>query len=138
MVLTIKRSKTIQYRGKNHSPLATNFKESGIIYDRNGNIKNYQRWGSDGNQVMDNLTYEYTPGTNRLRHVKDAVSNNLLFTGDVDNQIDDNYTYDNSGNLIGDAQGPALPGVLMARYCKCTEQPWRLQPCLITTRHKIG
>lgn len=89
----------------NTAPLAANFKELGIIYDRNGNIKNYQRWGSDGTQVMDNLTYTYQPNTNKLSHVDDAVTNNTLFAGDVDDQAANNYTYDASGNLIADAQG---------------------------------
>lgn len=73
-------------------------------YDANGNILSYLRNGTThgGRQLpMDNLTYGYTVGTNRLRHIKDAVDPGN-YTEDIDSQGDDNYGYDNIGNLIKD------------------------------------
>ncbi|HEY8916285.1 MAG TPA: RHS repeat-associated core domain-containing protein [Chitinophaga sp.] len=79
------------------------YKES-IGYDANGNILQYQRNGTtqNGKQLsMDNLTYAYQEGTNRLRHIKDQVDA-AYYGEDIDSQDDDNYGYDNNGNLIKD------------------------------------
>jgi RHS repeat-associated protein len=76
-----------------------------ISYDANGNIKTYLR-NRDGGTAMDNLTYGYNVDengrlvNNKLRHVKDAVA--VHDQGDIGNQADDNYTYDQIGNLIAD------------------------------------
>jgi RHS repeat-associated protein len=92
------------------TPSATdNYKER-ISYDPNGNILTYLRNGTTagGNPLtMDNMTYGYNLSggklvNNRLRHVKDAVSSGN-YSEDIDNQGDDNYTYDAIGNLTGDA-----------------------------------
>ncbi|MBA4198864.1 MAG: hypothetical protein C0459_15060, partial [Chitinophaga sp.] len=82
-----------------------NYKEQ-ISYDANGNIKTYLRNNGSGS-AMDNLTYGYTVDNNgrlvnnKLRHVKDAVGATTGL-GDIGNQNDDNYQYDNIGNLIKD------------------------------------
>ncbi len=76
-----------------------------VSYDPNGNILTYLRHAADaqGNDVgMDNLTYQYQSGGNRLRHVTDAVSNSS-FPDDIESQGVDNYEYDGSGNLKHDA-----------------------------------
>lgn len=88
--------------GTNPAPLASNYKETGIVYDRNGNIINYQRWGASTSVIQDNLTYTYDPGTNKLNYVSDASSSNV--SGEVLSQSANNYTYDGSGNLKTDAQ----------------------------------
>jgi RHS repeat-associated protein len=80
----------------------TAYDESGYSYDGNGNILGLQRYGYNGN-LMDNLTYTYTAGKNRLRQVGDAVASGL-FSSDIDNQQTDNYTYDDNGNLQQDVQ----------------------------------
>ncbi len=36
---------------------------------------------------------------NKLRHVKDAVTS-IAYSFDIDNQVDDNYSYNNIGNLV--------------------------------------
>lgn len=76
-----------------------------ISYDANGNILSLQRNGHTQNGsplAMDNLGYNYTAGTNKLRQVTDAVPNGN-YTEDIDNQTDaDNYVYDAIGNLIND------------------------------------
>ncbi|MEP7238962.1 MAG: hypothetical protein ABI685_13880, partial [Ferruginibacter sp.] len=91
------------------TPVSTdNYKER-VSYDANGNILKYLRNGS-GNTgyqlLMDSLTYGYNIVSgklvnNKLRHVKDAVSSSN-YADDIDNQGDDNYAYDNIGNLVQD------------------------------------
>jgi RHS repeat-associated protein len=79
-----------------------------LAYDPNGNIDSMTRHGyakPGGNVAMDKLTYSYptTPGAenNRLRHVKDSESAGY-YSNDIDDEPDDNYLYDPSGNLIYD------------------------------------
>src|SRR5690606_6685497 len=74
-----------------------------LAYLRNGTTLNSRP------QTMDELTYGYNLDgngrllNNRLRHVKDAVSSGN-YTTDIDDQGDDNYAYDEIGNLISDDQ----------------------------------
>ena len=90
----------------NGSILSSGAYAENISYDANGNILTYQRNGAASQVAMDNLTYGYNKDAenwlvnNRLRHVKDAVSS--TYTEDLENQVDDNYTYDKIGNLIAD------------------------------------
>ncbi|MBK7964783.1 MAG: hypothetical protein IPK10_05495 [Bacteroidetes bacterium] len=77
------------------------FEETGIQYDKNGNIQNYIRLDQTGN-VMDNLEYELDPisstKNNRLYRVKDFATTS--FDGDIE---DENfYSYDDDGNLTSD------------------------------------
>jgi len=58
-------------------------------YDPNGNLLTLQRRDSQ-TAVQDDLTYEYNIGTNRLRN--------------TDPTDGENYTYDEIGNLISDAE----------------------------------
>jgi YD repeat-containing protein len=80
----------------------TKYDESNYQYDANGNILGLRRWGYNGSQ-MDSLTYVYSTGKNRLRHIQDAVSPSA-FTVDIDNQVTDNYGYDDNGALQKDLQ----------------------------------
>ncbi|MFA4924779.1 MAG: RHS repeat-associated core domain-containing protein, partial [Ignavibacteriaceae bacterium] len=81
-----------------------------LTYDPNGNIMKLDRKGRVTNSAMDNLTYNYYPGTNKLAYVQDAVNSNYPETGtvvngtvtDIDNQGTGNYMYDEIGNLIKD------------------------------------
>ncbi|WP_140487102.1 RHS repeat domain-containing protein [Flavobacterium sp. GSA192] len=79
------------------SPL-TKYKEAGLSYDANGNIKNLQRTNASGN-VQDNLTYNYNANKNQLNSVTDAAgaSTNV---NDIGNQAAGNYVYDAIGQLI--------------------------------------
>lgn len=83
---------------------ASNNYSSSYSYDANGNINTLKRRGMDDQVAkdMDDFTYTYTTGNNRLRHVKDDPSLSSNFTNDIDNQSDDNYTYDRLGNLTKD------------------------------------
>ena len=75
-----------------------------ISYDQNGNIKTLDRNGyaASGNVAMDNLTYHYAAGTNRLTHVDDTPGNTNNYTVDIDDQDVNNYTYDAKGNMTRD------------------------------------
>lgn len=91
------------------------YKEA-VSYDANSNIRTYLRNGADASgmpEAMDDLDYGYNTNysgrivNNMLRHVKDAVSAGNYAAGangtaDIDDQPDDNYTYDKIGNLVGD------------------------------------
>lgn len=78
-------------------------------YDADGNIKSvYRRNAVTNNSLMDLLVYYYNrnigggrPNNNRLSYVTDYVEDNFA-PDDLDNQTIDNYTYDKTGNLIGD------------------------------------
>lgn len=75
---------------------------SNYEYDLNGNLKFMTRYGNkDGNELMDELTYEYIPGTNQLWFVDDAVDKSV-YSIDIDDQEEDNYKYDLIGNLKHD------------------------------------
>jgi RHS repeat-associated protein len=79
----------------------------GITYDPNGNIIAYQRNGLQSNAIdpiMDNLTYHYESGKNRLSYIDDVI-NTAAYTEDIDDQDIGNYSYDAIGNMTKDIQG---------------------------------
>ncbi|MBY0537550.1 MAG: hypothetical protein K2P88_16970, partial [Chitinophagaceae bacterium] len=73
-----------------------------VSYDPNGNILTYLRNGAPGATTMDNMTYSYTAGTNKLHKVVDAAANNAAYSDIKTGQNDNNYQYDAIGNLIAD------------------------------------
>ncbi|ASZ10850.1 RHS repeat protein [Chitinophaga pendula] len=83
-----------------------------ISYDGNGNILKYKRNGANASGMpldMDNLTYQYNKSgnkliNNRLASISDAV-NAGNYAVDLDSQSDNNYIYDQIGNLVRDVQG---------------------------------
>ena len=91
------------------SPAAVNDYNEDISYDPNGNILKYKRFGNSTNAqltnalLMDSLSYNYEPKSNRLDWIKDSVPS-TTFTVDIDGQNVDNYEYDSIGNLIRDTQ----------------------------------
>lgn len=52
---------------------------------------------------MDELTYHYNAGSNKLQYVTDAVSS-TAYAGDLDSQPSNNYAYDGNGNMIQDLE----------------------------------
>ncbi|MFT3901660.1 MAG: RHS repeat-associated core domain-containing protein [Niabella sp.] len=72
----------------------------------NGNIlKIWQKGPAGGSQqLIDDLTYTYIPGTNKLQKVKDAVTANygLGDFNDGANGDNNDYSYDVNGNLTKD------------------------------------
>ncbi|MDW8850110.1 thrombospondin type 3 repeat-containing protein [Flavobacterium sp. MMLR14_040] len=107
-------SKSISYNPDLTSKSPTDGYHSDYSYDKNGNLATLNRWAPLSTGVitlMDKLTYNYSPGTNKLRHVNDAVANSVFTNGaandtslDIDNQVTDNYGYDDIGQLINDKQ----------------------------------
>jgi hypothetical protein len=87
-------------------------------YDENGNIKAMKQWGLKitGSSLIDDLTYEYNPSSNKLKRVSDAITgNNKLgdFTDYDEPVFHNDYEYDGNGNLIKDAnKGFAYDGGL--------------------------
>jgi hypothetical protein len=81
------------------------YKESGIAYDLNGNIKSYTRRGlTSGTStfgIIDQLTYTYgdTPRPDRLTNIADAASatKGFLYTAGAAA-----YQYDANGNMTQD------------------------------------
>ncbi|MFN3754316.1 DUF6443 domain-containing protein, partial [Flavobacterium sp.] len=78
---------------------------SDYTYDRNGNLKTLKRsapLSADAYATeMDDFSYHYISSTNQLSFIKDNVSENT-FSDDIDNQLDNNYHYDEIGQLIKD------------------------------------
>jgi RHS repeat-associated protein len=96
---------------------SSTYRES-FTYDHNGNIIRQNRNGSAAQVNLDQLKYYYynaaggtydpeisTPqnATNRLAYVTDGVAAGN-YGDDIDNQSANNYTYDQIGQLTGDAQ----------------------------------
>jgi RHS repeat-associated protein len=78
-----------------------------VTYDPNGNILTYNRHGDAARMSMDSMLYSYTAGTNRLHRVTDyatdASSGTYAQYNDLkQGQSDNNYQYDQIGNLIYD------------------------------------
>jgi RHS repeat-associated protein len=80
-----------------------------ISYDPNGNILTYLRNGNNARLAMDNMTYSYVSGSNKLDKVVDAATDAAASEydkyGDIkQGQNNSNYTYDAIGNLVKDVQ----------------------------------
>ncbi len=76
-------------------------------YDYNGNIKAMTQFGwmvgGSPTTPIDNLTYSYFTGTNRLQSVTDAITaNNKLGDFTDKNATATDYGYDKNGNLVTD------------------------------------
>ncbi len=84
---------------------------SNITYDKNGNILSLTRNGHvvaspDRNigshfGVMDQLTYTYENSSNRLKKVDDSANSDYGFKDGSNTATE--YTYDNNGNMLTDA-----------------------------------
>jgi RHS repeat-associated protein len=99
------------YKGLNEStnlwtPILIQDYSEGTTYDPDGNILTYGRNGAPEVGLpnkMDDLSYEYYAGNNRLRRVGDNSSFTGNYAEDIDDQADpNNYTYDAIGNLKTD------------------------------------
>jgi len=89
----------------NTSATVPNIYNETFSYDQNGNILNTTRNGHlAGTLAMDNLTYHYIAGTNKLDFVGDAVSGNPYGNDFPSGQSAGNYDYDKIGNLIKDTK----------------------------------
>jgi RHS repeat-associated protein len=99
------------------------FKADNLTYDANGNILTMRQYGFKGvsSSILDDMTYTYVPGTNRLQNVRDNSNLATSTLGDFKTStmhpqntaktaattpallaaITD-YTYDANGNLVKD------------------------------------
>jgi RHS repeat-associated protein len=62
-----------------------------FTYDNSGNISSLQRYGNS-QSMMDNLSYSYAAGTNRLASITNSVGS-----------VTQTYTYDANGNATSDS-----------------------------------
>lgn len=81
---------------------------SEISYDDRGNILHMTQMGNDlgGPVEMDKLSYEYAENTNKLIKVSDdGIASTTVLLPDFkdDANLAEEYTYDNNGNLLTDA-----------------------------------
>ena len=83
---------------------------SDYTYDKNGNLQLLNRNGNSTIGLdMDEFDYEYTTGTNRLRHVADNGTDYAGYADIKSGQSGDYYLYDALGQLTTDVQeGMAL------------------------------
>ncbi|MEM9340408.1 MAG: hypothetical protein AAGA66_16855, partial [Bacteroidota bacterium] len=82
-----------------------------ISYDLSGNIQALSR--KSLGEMVDNLEYTYEEGSHRLAAVTDkAQENNKAILFDEQNTTPDDYSYDESGNLIEDKN----KGITNIRY----------------------
>lgn len=82
------------------------FTVTDLSYDLNGNIQGMKQWGYDNTYtpaIIDNLTYSYNNG-NKLTKITDAgVASPEADFDNGSSGTSNDYTYDNNGNLITDA-----------------------------------
>ena len=90
--------------------------QTSYTYDGNGNINTLYRANASSSQ-MDNLTYTYTSGTNKLVNIDDWQG---ASTGaDLGDQGGNNYAYDATGNMTQDtAAGIEAGGIVWSPYNK--------------------
>ena len=98
---------------------------SGISYDPNGNLLSLRRNGADGSR-LDDLSYAYEPGTNRIGYLTDAAPASAV-TWDAE-----------TGNFTHDARGNATS--LPAPYDANVSYDHRNRPVYLTTEtgNQIG
>ncbi len=76
-------------------------------YDANGNIKRMQQWGLkiNSSNSIDDLNYQYNTNSNKLLSVTEntlGTTDNKLGDFTDKNTANDDYSYDNNGNLVLD------------------------------------
>jgi RHS repeat-associated protein len=116
------RSDSTRLRGATAWSAVGSHWQSDYTYDGNGNIKTLYRANASGSQ-MDNLTYAYTSGTNKLVNIDDSQG---ASTGaDIGDQGGNNYAYDATGNMTQDtAAGIEAGGIVWSPYNKIKSTTW--------------
>ena len=73
-------------------------------FDYDGNLMELNRKGGGTGLWgwMDNLAYNYESGNNKLTHVDESQTNEILYSGDFEDQEADDFMYDPIGNLTID------------------------------------
>ncbi|MBI3137598.1 MAG: RHS repeat protein [Sphingobacteriales bacterium] len=75
----------------NFTPVALNDYKERLTYSANGNIQSYLRNGSGATVNLNNFSYSYTSGTNRLASINNSVNTQTR-----------TYSYDAIGNTTAD------------------------------------
>jgi RHS repeat-associated protein len=97
-----------------NTPIRFNGYIESFTYDPNGNIMTLSR--NSNVQQIDDLTYNYLAGTNKLTSVTDPIAAGLV-NYDIDGQGANNYSYDRIGNMTADnAEG--ITGISWTVYGK--------------------
>jgi len=100
-----------QFTGSSFNKTAkVDYSVSNLQYDLNGNIKTMNQMGmkigAASSALIDQLTYSYYSGTNRLQQVIDGANNNASTLGDFKynpaTKTSTDYNYDANGNLVQD------------------------------------
>jgi RHS repeat-associated protein len=118
------------------------YKEA-YTFDLNGNILSLDRNGYAPKLAMDNLGYNYYPGTNKLNHITDIAPNPENYNIDIKNQDNNNYEYDAIGNLVRDNQAgntilwTVLRKVAEVRPDKATD-PGKQKPHIVYSYDAAG
>jgi RHS repeat-associated protein len=97
------------YQKPGSSVVVTNSYNESLSYDKNGNIYSLERTGEYDDSVyqlmIDKLTYTYSnSNSNQLVKIFDETNNAKGFLDDSNGfeDIDDDFTYDEFGNLLSD------------------------------------
>jgi RHS repeat-associated protein len=80
------------------TPTNNNWREGGLTYDANGNIKTLTRTNASG-VANDILIYDYKVGKNQLDRVADTGTTTPSASSNLENQSPGNYEYNDIGQL---------------------------------------
>ncbi|MDO6433190.1 DUF6443 domain-containing protein [Flavitalea sp. BT771] len=97
----------LQNMGTGWSNALVNYTVDNLSYDANGNIlsMNQQGFKWNGSALIDQLSYNYLPNSNKLIKVSDAANDSLSQLGDFHYKgikQDTDYRYDGNGSLLSD------------------------------------
>jgi RHS repeat-associated protein len=94
-----------QNKGGQWTQNEKNYTVDNLNYDESGNILSMRTSASYLGQtkVIDNLTYTYNPNSYTLKKVTDAAGDNQQGDFKGNNATGDDYTYDENGSLLNDA-----------------------------------
>jgi len=101
-----------QYTSTNFTNATVNYNVGGLSYDANGNILKMNQYGlkpTGSSGIIDQLTYSYTSGSNKLLNVADNANDpnsslvDFHYPTATKTATTVDYTYDVNGNMISDA-----------------------------------
>jgi len=102
---------TQYYSGSFNSGSGVNYTVNSLSYDANGNILSMNQYGlltptATSSSLVDQLSYSYISGTNKLQSVTDGANNYSSTLGDFKynptTKTSTDYAYDSNGNLTQD------------------------------------
>jgi RHS repeat-associated protein len=102
---------TQYYNSSFNDSSGVNYTTNNLSYDANGNILSMNQYGlktpvATSSVLIDQLSYTYLPGSNKLQRVTDAANDSSSVLGDFkylqSAKSDTDYVYDLNGNVIAD------------------------------------